>query len=96
MLALPGEQSIPQTSSSLWRLCKMNSRRAVIRRLIFAPAGAGLSLLAMVSLAGCDDHSDKFQPRSGNRDDPKAQRDIEIPPGIPNSSAKSKTAKKTR
>jgi hypothetical protein len=73
----------------------MSSRRDVIRRLIFEPAGAGLSLLAMASLAGCDDHSDKFQPLPGNRDDPKAQKDIEIPPGIPTSEGKP-TGKTTR
>jgi hypothetical protein len=70
------------------------SRRAVIRRLILAPVGVGLSLSALASLSGCgEEHSDKFKPLPGNRDDPKAQRDIEIPPGIPSSTEKSKTVK---
>jgi hypothetical protein len=64
----------------------MTSRRAVIRRLIFAPVG--FSLMAVVSLAGCEDHSDKLQPLPGNRDDPKSQRDVEIPPGIQSSTPK--------
>jgi hypothetical protein len=68
----------------------MNSRRAIIRRLILAPACAGLSVAAMISLTGCDDRSDQLKPLPGNRDDPKSQRDIEIPPGIPSSAEKPK------
>jgi len=64
--------------------------------MIIAPAGAGLTLMAIVSLAGCDDHSDKFQPLPGNRNDPKAQRDIEIPPGIPSSNENPKKKKNPR
>jgi hypothetical protein len=72
----------------------MGSRRAVISRLNFAPAGAGLFLWALVSLAGCDNRSHRLQPLPGNRDDPRAQKAIEIPPGISSNIEKSKIDKK--
>jgi hypothetical protein len=75
----------------------MISRRAVICRLILAPVGAGLSLLAIVSLAGCGgENSDQLKPQQGNRDDPKSQRNVEIPPGIPSSVEKPNATTKGR
>ena len=62
----------------------MNSRRAFVRRLIFAPAGAGLSLLAMGSLAGCGDQTE--QPKAappGNREDSRGAEGHGGPAGHP-------------
>ncbi len=75
----------------------MSLRKSFVRRLISASAGAGFSLLAILSLAGCgDDTTSKLAPLPGNRDDPKAQREMEIPPGLQKTSETSKTPPKVR
>ena len=75
----------------------MSSRRVFVRRLFFGFAGAGLSLLAALSLAGCgDDTTSKLEPLQGNRDNPTAQRDMEIPPGIQSKGARPQNLRRRR
>jgi hypothetical protein len=61
----------------------MISRRVVLRRLFSTPTGLGLSLLAVSPLSGCWGGSTPLPPLPGNRNDQKAQRDVEVPPGLP-------------
>jgi hypothetical protein len=66
----------------------MSSRRDALRRLFLVAAGAGLSLVEMASLSGCRE-APPPPPISGRtRDDRSLQREMEVPPGIPEVSRK--------
>jgi hypothetical protein len=62
----------------------MMSRRFALRRLLSTPTAAGVSLLAVSSLAGCEDNVTPLPVVEGGRNsNENLQRDMEIPPGIP-------------
>jgi hypothetical protein len=70
----------------------MSSRRNFIGRLILAPAGAGLSILAAASLVGCGEGQPQQTTSTplGNRDSRDAQRAVEVPASIPKVDEKAK------
>jgi hypothetical protein len=67
----------------------MVTRRDVLRRLIFTPAGVGVSLTVVSALAGCDNPTPLPPMKGKGRDDPDTQRDLETG-GMPRIDTKKK------